>query len=132
MGKSLVVGSAGLKRRSNSLGGTLQPHLDREIEHPPLVASGWPLGTGGDFQQFRLRQRRRLGAEVAQELGHSLLLLSGTGQLNGLPFLLEGLEHHTFGQQAPHFLQQVHRQIAVRLQIFHRALAGFEGCDVGL
>jgi hypothetical protein len=87
---------------------------------------------GDDLDQLGLGQPGAVVAQVAQQFGDALVGLRDAGDADGLVVLLHAGDVDAVGQLPHQFVEQVHRQVAVGLQVFHRLLAGAQRGDLFL
>jgi hypothetical protein len=101
----------------------------RELEQPALFAQVVGHGDGLGLHQIRLVEPGHL-ADVAQQLGHPFVGLRHAGHHELVTGLLEAGQVDAFRHLTHKFLEQLHRQVSLRLQALDRTLAIQQCLDV--
>ena len=112
--------------------GALKLHAHGEVVDATLFALGEREVGSDDFDQLGLGHPLAVARQIAQQFRHALVGLRDTGQQHALAFLLDALQVEAIRQLKNRFIQQVHRQVAVRLEVFDGLLPGPQRRDLFL
>ena len=104
----------------------------REIGYASLVSRTQIDRARRDFHQLRLHQPGAVIAQIAQQFGHTFIGLRSALQRDGLVLLFHVREIDAVGQLTHQLVEQMNREVAVALKVFHRLLPRTQSRDLGL